>query len=528
MVELRVILSGALALTAGVALAAPAPPPAQASSPVADRAATPVAAAPLRCSGRVVLPDGRPAAGARVFFTHTDLTDHVELKASADQTGRFDFSVSPDDILSPLGARIVAFHPGFGPAWVEVEPQQRFTDLRLTLAADDLPVAGRILTLEGRPVVGATVRPVGIFLFSADDPQPYLALLKGSDMRASNYRVHSSLRLVPFDDRTLSARGLFWQQDPEHPAIPAARTDERGVFRLTGVGRHRRATLVISGEAIANTTIEVVTEPIEGLLNGKPPRFAKPTYGLQFVHHVRPSRPIVGTVTDAQTGRPIPGARVGKFDGFTETVTDASGRFALDGCAKEKQYRLSAGFSLQPSTYIGGIFDVDDTSGFEPLQVHLHVFPAIPLSGRVIDRVTRQPVSARVLYWPVYPNTHVVQGMPVGGACSETFTKSDGAFSLCVLPGPGALLVRAAASGRFEPACVDAAAFFVSQKARYGRDDMGGATKNTLFVAAGPGGVSGLSQSQFQGIALLNVPETAQRLTQDVDVRSKAKSGGRR
>ncbi len=214
------------------------------------------------------------------------------------------------------------------------------------------------------------------------------------------------------------------------------------------------------------------------------------------------------------------------MDGYSETIADASGRFELQGCAKDKKYQLSAGFSLQPSTYIAGYFDIDDTSGLGPLQVQLHVFPAIPLSGHVIDRVTGQPVSAQVFYWPVYPNTYVVRGMPVGGACSETLTKRDGSFSVCVLPGPGALLVRAAARARFEPAWVDAPAFFASQKVRYGTADIGGTTKDSLFAAAGPGGIAALSQSQYQGIVLLNVPETTQRLTQDIDVRSKTKSGG--
>ncbi len=243
-----------------------------------------------RFSGTVVQPDG-PVSGARVVFERVDVKDVVELKATTDDRGRFDFSIPADQIASPFGTRIVALKPGFGPAWIDPDAQQNFTDLRLTLAVDDLPIEGRILTLEGRPVVGATVRAVGIGLFANDDPRPYLAVLKANDGRASNYRPISWLRLVPFGDRSPSARSLFTNPDAEHPAVPTARTDERGVFRLTGVGRHRRALLVVSGNAIANTTIEVLTDPFEGLLNGQPPRFAKPTYGSRFVHHVRPSHP---------------------------------------------------------------------------------------------------------------------------------------------------------------------------------------------------------------------------------------------
>jgi hypothetical protein len=520
-----VLLSCALLLSTGAACPEPASGAAQGELRAANGNRT-TADDARRFSGTVVQPDGSPMSGAHVIFERVDLTDLVELKATTDDRGRFDFSIPADQILNPLGTRIVALKPGFGPAWLDPDTQQNFTDIRLRLALDDLPIEGRILTLEGGSVVGATVRAIGIQLFANDDPQPYLAVLKASDGRATNYRVLSWLRLVPFGDRSPSARSLFGNPDAEHPAVATARTDERGAFRLTGIGRHRRAVLAISGNAIANTTIEVLTDPFEGLLNGKPPRSTKPTYGARFVHHVRPSRPIVGTVTDAQTGRPIPGAQVGHVGGYSQTISDAAGRFELPGCAKDKKYELSAGFSLQPSTYIAGYFDIDDAPGLEPLQVQLHVFPAIPLSGHVIDRVTGKPVSAQVFYWPVYPNTHVVRGMPVGGACSETLTKRDGSFSVCVLPGPGALLVRAAAGGKFEPAWADAQAFFASQRVRYGSADIGGATKDTLFAAAGPGGVAPLLQSNFQGIALLNVPETALRLTQDIDVRSKTKSGG--
>jgi hypothetical protein len=436
------LLSCALLLSTGAACSEPTSGAAQGESRAANGNRT-ISAGVCRFSGTAVQPDGRPVSGAHVVFGRVDLTDVVELKATTDDRGRFDFSIPADQIASPFGTRIVALKPGFGPAWLDPDTQQNFTNIRLRLALDDAPIEGRILTLEGGPVVGGTVRAVGIQLFLNDDPQPYLAVLKSSDTRATNYRVLSWLRLVPFDDRSASARSLFTNPDAEHPAVPTARTDERGVFRLTGIGRHRRALLVVSGNAIANTTIEVLTDPFEGLLNGQPPRFAKPTYGSRFVHHVRPSRPIVGTVADARTGRPIPKALVRQLDGYSETIADASGRFELQGCAKDKKYQLSAEFSLQPSTYIAGYFDIDNTSGLGPLQVQLHVFPAIPLSGHVIDRVTGQPVSAQVFYWPVYPNTHVVRGMPVGGACSETLTKRDGSFSVCVLPGPGALLVRA-------------------------------------------------------------------------------------
>jgi hypothetical protein len=286
---------------------------------------------------------------------------------------------------------------------------------------------------------------------------------------------------------------------------------------------------VIAGDAIADTTIHVLTDPFDGMLNGMPPRFTKATYGARFTHHVRPSRPIIGTVTDAKTGRPIEGVRVKHFDGFSETTTDASGRFELRGCAKEDQYRLYASLPHQ-SSYIDGSLTALDTVGLGPLEMHLHIYPAIPLSGRVIDQATGKPVAADVAYWPLYPSTHIVKGMSgtavnATGAFSQSVTKSDGTFSVGVLPGPGAVVVRTSAGDDFEPASVDAEAFFEREGVRYGAADMKGHVKDHLLIAAGIGGSGAMPQSQFQGIALLNVPETPRQLTQDITVRSKAKSG---
>ena len=52
--------------------------------------------------------------------------------------------------------QIVATAAGFGPAWVEIVAGRVPDDLTLRLA-EDLPIEGRILDLEGRPVAGARV-----------------------------------------------------------------------------------------------------------------------------------------------------------------------------------------------------------------------------------------------------------------------------------------------------------------------------------------------------------------------------------
>ncbi len=56
---------------------------------------------------------------------------------------------------------------------------------------------------------------------------------------------------------------------------------------------------------------------------------------------------------------------------------------------------------------------------------------------------------------------------------------------------------------------------------------MGQMNYDYLAVPAFEGAAAALPQSQFQGIALLNVPEAATQITQNIDVHSKTNRVGR-
>jgi len=164
------------------------------------------------------------------------------------------------------------------------------------------------------------------------------------------------------------------------------------------------------------------------------------------------------------------------------------------------------------------------------LEVQLHVYPAIPVKGRVIDQATGKPVPADVAYWPLYPNPQIVTGMcgtaiNACGAFSQSFTQPNGDFALVALPGPGAVVVRVAGKQDFEPVLVDAATFFAKEGVPYAGADGKGNWKDSLAVAIAKTSLGAVPQSNFQGIALLNVSESAKQLTQNISVRSKSGSG---
>lgn len=76
----------------------------------------------------------------------------------------------------------------------------------------------------------------------------------------------------------------------------------------------------------------------------------------------------------------------------------------------------------------------------------------------------------------------------------------------------------------FEPARVDAVAFFDKVGVRYGTPE--GLQKqraDVLFICALEDGWGAMPQSNFHGIALLNVAEDAEQVTQEITLKSKAK-----
>src|SRR5580658_1580703 len=91
------LLSCALLLSTGAACSEPTSGAAQGESRAANGNRT-ISAGVCRFSGTVVQPDGRPVSGAHVVFGRVDLTDVVELKATTDDRGRFDFSIPADQI----------------------------------------------------------------------------------------------------------------------------------------------------------------------------------------------------------------------------------------------------------------------------------------------------------------------------------------------------------------------------------------------------------------------------------------------
>ncbi len=114
----------------------------------------------------------------------------------------------------------------------------------LRLASDDVPIRGRILDIEGRPVAGALVRAVNIW--EAPDGNLDIWEKAAKERDTDHWNLFGVLRPITFSQTLIGERPS---------AAPAVQTDAAGWFTLKGVGRERLADLVISGPRIETTLL---------------------------------------------------------------------------------------------------------------------------------------------------------------------------------------------------------------------------------------------------------------------------------
>lgn len=134
----RTELAPATAPLAVPAQEAPVPAPAQES-----------ALPPSRVIGLVSLPDGTPAAGARVRL------GGQEERVGAD--GSFELRVPPAEGALDLVAFLTGHEPSVTPAFVSGGTHGATHEVRLTLGPPSLTLSGRVLDEHGRPLKNWTV-----------------------------------------------------------------------------------------------------------------------------------------------------------------------------------------------------------------------------------------------------------------------------------------------------------------------------------------------------------------------------------
>jgi RNA polymerase sigma factor (sigma-70 family) len=443
--------------------------------------------------GRVLDPDGKPVAGAKLYLTRS-----APERATSGPDGRFRFAVSRSErekgVAGDSPLQVMAAAEGHGCDWVNIDPAAEELTLRLVR---DVPIRGRVLDPDGKPVAGARLTVRSLCAVQGDDLGGYL-------------------------EEARKGFGLAFAKEWEGPLLgPAAvlTTGADGRFRLDGAGRERVVFFRVEGPAIASTSLEVMTRAAEPVMG---PQW-RHVYGAAFDYVGIASRPIRGMVRDQATGKPLAGVTVGHYhDREHGVLTDPEGRYELLGLVKSRHYMLKV--TPADGLYFQRHVELQDTPGLGALTGDIELVRGrVTVRGKVTDQATGRPVvRARVEYHPLFGNTNVNQLAGVSKPCAEATTGPDGSYAVTVLPGPGVIGVVGPGPEAYMPAMVtlkERKDFFQDRIV----DEQG---EDTLTVAGGGQSRGAVSQDRLHALVLLEPGEKDEALVKDVALeRAKERKG---
>jgi RNA polymerase sigma factor (sigma-70 family) len=432
--------------------------------------------------GRVLDPDGKPVAGAGVYVRHYaenrgSVIDPMAARqkgrvAVTDADGRFHFEIDKGASDGSYYSGVTGWHkaqiavaaPGFAPAWVEAGDLVKRGEMALRLVRDDVPVRGRVLDSQGRPVAGVAVRIRAIWEVKDG--------VDSDAMLASGAVDENMSQMARRYGNVLGPAAPTWQADPT-PLWPGGRnawtTGADGRFEVRGIGRDRVARLEFHGGGVADGTLDVMARPAKAppkarprpsmlrgaALKGREAAFhgyypqGTQLVGATFDYIASPTKPIAGVVRLKGSSKPVVGAIVRAADAGTHTDvtarTDAEGRFRLDGVPKGEFYQIGVNPRQGIDPFLGRWEIIDDTEGLKPIEAAIEVPPGVIVTGRLVDKATGRTVPPADVEYTKAPDN-------VATGDARAFSRlADAAFGLTVPPGRGMIAGAAAVEGKDDP-----------------------------------------------------------------------------
>jgi RNA polymerase sigma factor (sigma-70 family) len=452
------VLLGAGLLGLGARSVVPAAGPAQperAMSAERGKAPVPTDLKPseslLTLAGRVLDPSGKPVAGAALYVPGLKRPDptmekdiFVTRAGHTDAEGRFRVNVP---LLSLGRSYLIAGAPGFGVDWIELGEGKPPAEITLRLVPD-VPIHGRVVNTEGKPMSGVSVSAVAINVPANDKLDDYLA----GWLRSFRDNLSSPKKrlYLPLDEITGHVT-----------------TDRDGRFTLHGAGAERVVHVTFDGGGVARSTPYVITRPgfdpkpyNDELLKKEHDdlrvlnRFLG-LYGPTLAFVAEPSKTIEGVVRDAAAGKPLPGCTVASHTGFGEStvvLTDAAGKFRLDGLPKNgRGYSVSI-MPPKGRGYLSRIVQVPDSQGYTPVKLDVEMSRGVIVRGRVVDRQSGKGVEAGIRFAPLPENKYFGTKPGFDNYRTDrtmTGTDKEGRFRLVTIPGRALVLAQVHSSEKF-------------------------------------------------------------------------------
>ena len=453
--------------------------------------------------GQVLDPDSKPLASANIYFVFYTNSAHPSsahprlpsptVKATTGPDGTFHFTMEQsefdawraahpwgilDDVSFRNDSRIVAQAAGYGPVWQPAFLFDQTGELRqrtlqtypqdaaaigenrkpvLRLVKDDVPLVGRVLDTKGQAIRGVKISVASIEPVKNEDLTGWSRTAEGKDADLVTLMKFVSVEPVAhgsFADGALS-------DDVLPQIMPSATTNADGRVRLTGIGRERLAMLRIEGPGIESACMAFArTRPGPTLRIPYQIPWSPETltfYGATFEHVARASVPVVGTVRNKQSGKPLPGVTIQahKLAGnpahsyvvasHFHATSDAEGHYRLTGMPIGKGNELLAVPPLgQP--YLMSKKTVDVKVGNDSVQTDFELKRGVLIRGRVTDAKTGAAVPGCTLDYYVFRNSPYFKEVPGFDGASEGvgpyLTDREGRYAVPALPGRGIVAVQ--------------------------------------------------------------------------------------
>jgi RNA polymerase sigma factor (sigma-70 family) len=464
----------------------------------ADAKPKPAEEGTIEVRGRVLDPEGKPVAGARLYLAKQGPNEPAPSEqATSGPDGCFRFTAQRAK-MDKSSWQVMAVATGHGCDWAAVGSAKTELTLRLV---KDVPIRGRILDREGRPVAGVKVRVLAVAAYEGEDLTKMV-----DDFRRVGYQTSEGVK-------------RWYGPLPGQSSVVTVGADGR--IRLSGFGRERTVRLSVEGPTIEYATVIVMTRHEKTLVGWKPPQGYRQgkIYGATFDYLPAPARLIRGVVRDKATGKPVPGVTFWTYLTPHRPVTDAKGRFELLGYPKTSTYIL---YLVPPDGHHFAIrTQIPDTQGLDPITADIDLPSGITVKGQALDKNTGKPVvGVRVSYFVLFPNPKVgkLDGYHEYEGLSRATTGPDGSYTITVLPGPGVLAVEAQPASSYRSALITPKELetFLGQK-----------LPNWLFPSQdhlaihGTGAVANarnmlLSQSRYNDLVLINPKEKDTPLVRDL------------
>jgi hypothetical protein len=392
----------------------------------------------VEIQGRVLAPEGKPKAGAKLVLLDKD--GEVKQLSVSVADGRFSVTVPKTPEGRGLSPVLLAHSGDVGLDFVRLAGLDAAKPVELRLVKDHT-IRGRVLNTEGQPIRGVRVSVVSIDVYPNNSLETFLIRWQ---KRPADYAL-------PHGEKTVWFRAA---------SILAADTDAEGRFAISGVGIERVAEIEFQGGGIASTWLWIANRdgfdfraynrPADDAYRSGGKRMNAPAFPnlLQGpnVHIVaEPEKPIRGVVKDADSGKGIPNVPLRLDHSYDAprrvpvAKTDTQGRFEFHGARKTKMYNFHVE-SDSSAAYLTTHVDVPDTVGFSPLDVQIPIKKGVIVTGKIIDKATGKSVLGFAQSEVLVDNPFVKDYRQFYSRSQRNTTAADGTFRVVTIPGPVLLM----------------------------------------------------------------------------------------